>query len=261
MKLEELHDRIYEVYKAFDAVCKAHNIQYWMHGGSAIGAVREHDFIPWDDDMDILILAEDYERLKEAMKDLPEHLHFIEPSDHNPYFYDFILRVQDDRWTIREETKESQAYKNYNNRVGIEIFLLGKIPKNTIRQSLYLLRYNVIYGMGMYYRYSVNYKKYSIRQKIRVFILRCMGFFYCLTSPKRVIKKWKRYIRVCDGIRSYCRMVVNTTPQSYWHPMPDEWFQETIEVPFRDMMVPIEKEYDKILTYTYGDYLKPVDVE
>lgn len=57
-------------------------------------------------------------------KHLPEYLHFIEPQDYSPAFYDFIPRIYDERYPLREETAEDRYYKNYQNRIGIDVFIL-----------------------------------------------------------------------------------------------------------------------------------------
>ena len=51
--------------KDFDAVCRKHNIRYQLFAGTALGAVREHGFIPWDDDIDVILLRSEYERFFE----------------------------------------------------------------------------------------------------------------------------------------------------------------------------------------------------
>lgn len=69
----DVHKVLLNMMKDIDAVCKKHNIPYWLAGGSALGAVRHQGFIPWDDDMDIAMMREDYMRfLNEAACDLPE---------------------------------------------------------------------------------------------------------------------------------------------------------------------------------------------
>ena len=63
--------RMLELLEAVDLVCKKYDIPYWLSSGTLIGAVRHQGFIPWDDDLDIEMLREDYLRL---MKVLPEEL-------------------------------------------------------------------------------------------------------------------------------------------------------------------------------------------
>ncbi len=258
MNLDFLHDRLYDILQVIDEVCRRNRITYWLHGGSAIGAVREHDFIPWDDDLDILIFAEDYERFKTVMqRDLPEYLVLIEPEDFSPLFFDFVPRIQDSRWLLNTENEESKAYNNLNNRIGIDVFLLSRIPKNKYLMNMWLFHYNVLYGMAMKYRFHTDYSKYSIIQKGEVFVLGVMGTVISGNDPKKILKLWRTLLQSNYASDSGIRMVANTTPQCYWRPMPENWFSETVYMAFRDMRVPVEKEYDKILRQAYGDYRKP----
>ena len=61
--LKEHQAVLLELLVEFDRVCKKHNIHYMLFAGSALGAVRHHGFIPWDDDLDVALLREDYDRL------------------------------------------------------------------------------------------------------------------------------------------------------------------------------------------------------
>lgn len=71
--VRDVHHVLLGMLKDIDKVCKAHDIPYWLTGGSALGAVRHKGFIPWDDDADIGMMREDYERfMSVAIKDLPD---------------------------------------------------------------------------------------------------------------------------------------------------------------------------------------------
>ena len=82
LSLEEVHERELKMMKLFIKLCEQYNLRYYMAGGTLLGAVRHKGFIPWDDDIDIKVMREDYPAFCEAMrKHLPEYLHFIEPQD------------------------------------------------------------------------------------------------------------------------------------------------------------------------------------
>ena len=60
-----LHERLFEILEYFDQFCEEHDIKYTLASGTCLGAVRDHDFIPWDDDLDVAVLRKDFDRLFE----------------------------------------------------------------------------------------------------------------------------------------------------------------------------------------------------
>ncbi len=75
--VHDVHKVLLEMLKKIDRICQDNSIPYWLNGGSALGAVRHHGFIPWDDDADIAMMREDYERFIEVMKEqCPEEFVF-----------------------------------------------------------------------------------------------------------------------------------------------------------------------------------------
>ena len=69
LTLEELKEIEFEILKVFDAFCKENNIRYFLAFGTLLGAIRYKKFIPWDDDVDVLVPREDYERLVKIFND------------------------------------------------------------------------------------------------------------------------------------------------------------------------------------------------
>lgn len=81
----KIHVKLLEIILLIDKLCKKYKINYFLEGGSALGAVRHNGFIPWDDDADVGMLRNDYERFREIIKrELPSN-----------YFYQTIANVSD----------------------------------------------------------------------------------------------------------------------------------------------------------------------
>ena len=65
--------QLYKIMYDFDNFCREHNLQYWVEGGTLMGALRHGGIIPWDDDVDVQMLMDDYRRLKKMKKELKQH--------------------------------------------------------------------------------------------------------------------------------------------------------------------------------------------
>ena len=73
MELQKLQDYVYNIFVEFDKICTKHGLRYSMEGGTLLGAVKYQNFVPWDDDIDVIMLREDYEKfLKIAPSELPQ---------------------------------------------------------------------------------------------------------------------------------------------------------------------------------------------
>jgi len=258
MNITELHDRLFEVLCVIDDICKEENIPYFLDSGTAIGAVREKDFIPWDDDMDIKILAENYPRFKEAMKkNLPAYMHLVEPQDFAPGFYDFIVRIYDERYFLREETDEDKLYNNYQNHVGTDVFIFAKAPNSNILKKTMAWKLKTLYGMGMTYRCSIDYKKYSAIYKCAVFCLQMIGKIVPIS--KIFDGFWKIVFLYSGEVCSY-RFPVNYIVNSnvYQAVFRENWYSgEPKYGTIRGRQFPIPSGYHEELSMIYGDYMTP----
>lgn len=259
MTIEELHDGLYDLLLEVDRICRKNELRYFVAYGTAIGAVREKDFIPWDDDMDMMVLAEDYPRFAEVMRrELPSYLHLIEPQDFSPYFYDYTIRIIDDRFLLRKETVSDRAYKNYQNHLGVDVFVAAGCPEGQIGRNLFVIQNKILHGMSIQYRYRQDYSKYTSFQAIQVSILRIIGRLYSKTSPERIINTWIKLLHKHDANKTGWRYVLNAPLTAHYQKtMPDKWFHGQSFGHIRGKEVPLIGCYDDFLKLIYGDYLTP----
>lgn len=116
--------RMLEILKYIDKVCKENNIQYWLSSGTLLGAVRHGGFIPWDDDLDIEMLREDYIKF---VKVFPNSENFaLQVHETDPFYYWPFAKIRDNKSKI-SEIGTVRHYK-YNG-LYVDVFCLEKAPK------------------------------------------------------------------------------------------------------------------------------------
>lgn len=132
---EALHNRLLAMAKDFHQICVENNINYYMLGGTMLGAVRHKGFIPWDDDMDFGIPREDYERfISISNQVLPSYyeLKFYKNANNSPIHY---AKFIDNRTTLIEE-----EYTDYVEGLYIDIFPLDGAGNGTFSDKLRMKR-------------------------------------------------------------------------------------------------------------------------
>ena len=254
MKLKETQDRSFELLCMIDDLCREAGVPYFLDGGSEIGAVREKDIIPWDDDIDIKLKWADYPAFLDALrKGLPPYIRLVEPEDYAPLFYDFVVRVVDTRYPRRRITEEDRAYQNLTNDLCIDVFLHFHVPESSLARRLTRLRLRLLYGLGLARRYQMDYQKYTPAEKLPILLMRAAGRLF----PARWI--CRRFFRAVDRLdRRYQASpwgLSNWVPGNTWQKMA--WFDSTVPGELRGRSFPIPIGYDEDLTTYYGDYMHP----
>ena len=123
--------------KEFIRICEDNDIEYFLDGGSAIGAVRHQGFIPWDDDMDIILFRDQYDKFMEVMKNYKEDkFELISSTTKRDYV----------RWYSLFSLKGTKAGVYYDRNtdftvaIALDIFVLDNIADNVIRRGIFKIR-------------------------------------------------------------------------------------------------------------------------
>lgn len=120
----------------FDAICKKHNLQYWLDSGTLLGAVRHQGFIPWDDDIDLAMPIEDYNRFLEIAKSELSNEIFLQTSQTDKNFKFDYIKLRSNKASI-VELHEKDKHINYHQGVFVDIFPMLTIEDTEENKTLY----------------------------------------------------------------------------------------------------------------------------
>lgn len=237
----------------FDRVCRLHNIPYVITDGTMLGAVRHKGFIPWDDDADVCMLREDYERFKKvAMKDLNPDLCFFQDNTTDPYYrwgYAKLRRVG------TEHIRTGQEHLKCKTGIFIDIMPYDDIPNSIVGQVFqnffcYCCRKILWSEVG---------KKNSSRLKRLWFMLLSnipVNSVYKVLSiyTDRSSNKSKKRVRLLLFIPPGCEYTNKPLKERYG--MKKEWITERKEYEFEGQKVYGSLDADGFLTWKFGDYMQ-----
>lgn len=232
-----------ELLKEFIAICDKLGLRYYVLGGTMLGAVRHNGFIPWDDDIDVGMMREDYEIfLKEAQALLPSNL-FLQSHNTEPGFYWNAAKIRNSNTT----------------------FIEGPVRNHKINQGIYI----DIFPLDYYPVTKVSQKWLIFKAKIAAIRVANECVWEQRGNPiKRLLKRLANviYPSLFSAVDAREKMFKTVPPSNMianysgqWglrEVVPAQWYGEGCILIFEGIAVRAPQEYDKWLTQVYGDYMK-----
>ena len=240
------------MFKVIDHICRKHDIKYWMCSGTLLGAVRHKGFIPWDDDLDICMLREDYEKfLQVAVNEFPEDMMLqTKETDPNYKYLPLPCKVRDKKSFILSPGHEDEKSAK---GLYIDIFTADRYNKN--KAKFFFEKQIKIYN-SLICRCldSVNFKDESVIRRVLAFfhpvfhflVVRYMKFAKKMIDRNRDLKPNECYIG--HGFDTLWKRYFN-----YDNIYP------LIEIEFEGSLFYAPHSTDAYLTTLFGnDYMTPL---
>lgn len=234
-----------------DRVCRKYDIKYVICCGTLLGAVRHKGYIPWDDDADLMMLREEYEKFRKVAHEMDPEIAVFQDHYNDP---DYLWQYPKIRRVGTTFIRAGQEHIKCKTGVAIDIFPLDDVPKSTIGQifqdiDCYFLRKMLYARVG-----KVNAKG----------ITKLWYSFLSLFSVEYVYKRVEKYASKSSNdtpnrvrlllFPSFGRLYTKN-PLKEKFSMPKSWFLERAEYEFEGHTFYGIKDYDAFLKYMYDDYM------
>lgn len=249
--MNKIQKRQFKMLTMFDEICKKHKLKYFLLGGTLLGAVRHKGFIPWDDDIDVCMFREDYEKFLELAQDELGEKYFLQNVDTEKNYGLMYSKIVENNTLYLEKTAKNV---DINHGIFIDIFVLDNVSNN-LKDSNKKFKKILFLKMLLLIKSKYTIETNSIMKKIEVIILKFISIF---TNKNRLINKLNKLMIMeekTDYVADY------STPYFSKWKMKRNFFDEVAYYEFEGRMFPATKYYDEYLSHFYNDYMTLPPIE
>lgn len=242
--VKNVQNKILEVMKYIDRLCRSKGITYYIMGGTALGAVRHGGFIPWDDDLDIFMTPDQYVKFKKVFEQVNSEQFILQEWKTTPNYLEYA-KVRMNGTTFIEESFKDR--KDLHQGIYVDIMILHKVPNNKVIQKL------VYYESKFVTLYALSQRKWKAKSKSQKIALKILKIMPCKLMANVCYKRIYKYDRMKNGYK-YCYWI---TPAKFRNGLFDaSFFDAPVDIVFEDTKLLGSEKIKEYLEYRYGDYMK-----
>lgn len=245
---EKVKNQLLSLLDKFVAVCEENHLQYYLAGGSVIGAVRHKGLIPWDDDIDVHMPRADYEKLQTLPDEVwGENMRLATWRRTKNYTYDFL------KLELANTTVIERLHPDYIGGIFLDVFPLDYISSDKLKVESFEYAYRRI--AEKYIRCTIS----NDNECKSIFDLMSLKIERLCYNHKKQMEKWEQLAMSFGNNRN---KVCHSHGYFYYKGgMNIEWFKEGMLMEFEGRKVLVPSDYDAYLKHVFGDYMKLPPIE
>lgn len=244
--LKHLHSTELMILKDFIKICDDNNLTYYIYGGSLLGAVRHKGFIPWDDDIDVIMFREDYDKFKEIfLSQSNEKYELLNNETYDDFC--FLYSKLSLKGTRFDEWCAGQV--DYTMGIDIDIFVLDYVSDNSIisfiqtRLCRVLDKLSTISTLKLvdhpFLIQTISNTMHGVLKALRI-------------KPVKFINLCLKLLTYYENTQSVCDICTPNRPQIY----DADYYGRGKKIPFEDIEVNAPQNSHAVLEQIYGDYMQ-----
>lgn len=247
-ELKKGQQKMLDMLLYFQEFCDSHGLMFYLHGGAAIGAVREHGFVPWDDDIDVLMPRPDYEKFESLWEKYGDKSRYVFcKTDEKVNYHHPCASLRDPNTTFISSYNQNL---DICHGIALELGPVDACPDSEIKRYFQLF-YAFIFVLFNTQRLPNNKGKFFRNAAWLAYKL--------VPSPKTRYKIWKKAERKIsqyswENAKYVCEL--RGSIRFMFKKYPKQWFDSVVYFDFNGHKVPLMKGYDQYLTGIFGNYKK-----
>ena len=239
-----------ELFERFKEVCQKHNLKYYASGGTLLGAVRHKGFIPWDDDIDVMMLREDYDRLLSVADSEFSDPYFFQCAYSDKNYYRGHAQIRKSNTTAALGCEALRV--PFNQGIFIDIFPVDAIPDDPVlaeKQRKALHSINRLLNNGARFPEG---QLSGISNKIKRLVVSVISVFY---PHKKQYAKMEKLCKMYNGEKTQRVGFISFDPNDERLKYNRRIYDDVVSLPFEDTQINAPSGFDEMLRDQFGDYM------